>query len=285
MTKVLRWTGYVLGVFLLLALLAAAYVWVASDRKLNAQVEARPERLVVPTPAQLADGPRQLRILGCVSCHGEGLRGKLFFDEPNVAQVHAPNLTLIAAKATDQQLAQAIRQGVSHDGRALFIMPSAQYSRLMDGEVTALISAIRVQPRGGEQTPGIKLGPIGRIGVAMGKFKTQPNVVAEYAQNMPADLGPQFAKGRHLAMTNCSECHGSSFRGAEPKPELKAPDLSIVGAYDLPAFTKLMRAGVPPSGKDLELMDDVARGDFSHYTDEEIAALHAYLVERAKRAP
>jgi cytochrome c553 len=285
MTKVLRWTGYVLGVVLLLALLAAAYMWIVSDRQLNAQVEAKPERLVVPTPAQLADGPRQLRILGCVSCHGEGLRGKLFFDEPNVAQVHAPNLTLIAAKATDQQLAQAIRQGVSHDGRALFIMPSAQYSRLTDGEVAALISAIRVQPKGGEPTPRIKLGPLGRVGVALGKFKTQPAAVADFAQNMPADLGPQFTRGRHMAMTNCSECHGSSFQGAEPKPGLKAPDLSIVGAYDLPAFTKLMRTGVPVGGRDLELMDDVAKGDFRHYTEEEIAALHAYLVERAKRAP
>ena len=62
MAKVLRWTGYVLGVLLLLALLAAAYVWLASNRKLNAHVEAKPERLVVPTAAQLADGPRQLRI-------------------------------------------------------------------------------------------------------------------------------------------------------------------------------------------------------------------------------
>jgi len=285
MAKVLRWTGYVLGVLLLLAILAAVYVWMASAQKLNAQVDAKPERLVAPTAAQLADGPRQLRILGCVSCHGEGLRGKLFFDEPNVAQVHAPNLTLIAAKATDQQLAQAIRQGVSHDGRALFIMPSNQYSRLTEGEVAALISAIRVQPKGGEQTPGIKLGPIGRIGVVAGKFQTQPQAVADYAQNMPADLGSQFARGRHLAMTNCSECHGSSFGGGEPKPGLKAPDLSIVGAYDLPAFTKLMRTGVPASGKDLELMDDVAKGDFSHYTDEEIAALHDYLVERARRGP
>ena len=285
MAKVLRWTGYVLGVLLLLALLAAAYVWFASSRKLNAYVDAKPERLVVPTAAQLADGPRQLRILGCVSCHGEGLRGKLFFDEPNVARVHAPNLTLIAAKASDQQLAQAIRQGVSHDGRALFIMPSAQYSRLTDGELAALISAIRVQPRGGEQTPRIELGPIGRIGVVAGKFKSQPDAVADFAQNMPADLGPEFARGRHLAMTNCSECHGSSFGGAEPKPGLKAPDLSIAGAYDLPAFARLLRTGVPASGKDLELMDDVAKADFSHYTDEEMAALHAYLVERVQKAP
>lgn len=285
MAKVLRWTGYVLGVLLLLALLAAAYVWFASDRKLNAQVAAKPERLDVPTAAQLAEGPRQLRILGCVSCHGEGLRGKLFFDEPNVAKVHAPNLTLIAAKATNQQLAQAIRQGISHDGRALFIMPSAQYSRLTDGEIAALISAIRVQPKGGEQTPGIQLGPLGRIGIVGNEFKTQPVLVEEFAENMPADFGPQFAKGRHLAMTNCSECHGASFRGAAPTPDLSAPDLSIVGAYDLPAFVRLMRTGVPASGKKLRLMDEVAKNDFSHMTDPELAALHSYLVERAKRAP
>ena len=285
MAKLLRWTGYVLAVLVLFLALAAAYIWIASSRYLAANAGPKPERLAVPAAAQLADGPRQLRILGCVSCHGEGLRGKLFFDEPDVAKVYAPNLTLIAAKATDQQLAQAIRQGVSHDGRGLFIMPSAQYARLTDGEVAALISAIRVQPKGGEQTPAIQLGPIGRFGVVAGKFRTQPAVVDEFAQNMPVDLGPKFAKGRHLAMTNCAECHGSSFRGGEPKPGLKAPDLSIVGSYDLPSFSKLLRTGVPASGKKLELMDYVSKNDFSHYTDEEIASLHAYLVERAQRAP
>ena len=285
MAKLLRWTGTVLGVVLILILVAAAYVWIASSQKLGARVEARPEHLAVPTAAELADGPRQLRVLGCIACHGEGLRGKLFFDEPKVAQVYAPNLTLIAARATDQQLAQAIRQGVSHDGRALFIMPSAQYSRLTDGELASLISAIRVQTKGGEQSPPIKLGPIGRIGVATGKFRTQPELVQEYAQNFPGDYGPQFARGRHLALTGCSECHGPSLGGGEPKPGLKAPDLSIVGAYDLPAFTKLLRTGVPPTGKKLELMDEISKGDLSHMTDEEIAALHAFLVERAKRTP
>ena len=32
--------------------------------------------------------------------------------------LYAPNLTLVAAKATDEQLDQAIRQGIGHDGRA-----------------------------------------------------------------------------------------------------------------------------------------------------------------------
>ena len=285
MAKLLRWTGAVLGVLILLLALAAAYVWIASTRQLGSTIEAKPEKLVVPTAAELADGPRQLKILGCVSCHGEGLRGRMMFEEPKVAQVYAPNLTLVAAQATDQQLAQAIRQGISHDGHPLMVMPSAQYSRLTDGEVAALISAIRVQPRGGRQTPPIKLGPLGRIGLATGKFQTQPEKVSAYAQSLPADLGPRFARGRHLAVTACSECHGAALNGGEPQPDLKAPGLSMVGAYDLPAFARLLRTGVPSSGKKLTLMEEVAKADFSHLTDKEIAVLHAYLVERAQRAP
>ena len=284
MRRALRWAGYAAGGLFVLVVLGAAYIWIASNRAVHARVTAKPERLAGATPAQLADGQRQLQVLGCVSCHGEGLRGNKFFDEPNVATLHAPNLTLVAAEASDQQLAQGIRQGVGHDGRSLFAMPSAQYSRLTDGEVAALIHAIRALPRGGEQTPPVHLGPIGRIGLVTGKFKPQPQLVAEYAERMPADLGPQFARGRHLAMTNCAECHGPSFGGAEPKPGLKAPDLDIAGAYDLAAFTRLMRDGVPASGKDLDMMDDIARNDLRHLRDDEIAAIHAYLAARAQRS-
>jgi cytochrome c553 len=281
----LRLGGYVLGALLLIIAIAAAVVWATSALKLRSQVEPRPERLARPTAAELADGPRQLRILGCIACHGEGLRGKLFFDEPQVAQVWAPNLTRIADEATDQQLAQAIRQGISHDGRSLFIMPSAQYSRLSDGETAALISAIRVQPKGGSQTPPIKVGPLGRIGLVTGKFRSQPELVAQYADNMPADLGPRFARGRHIALTACSDCHGSSLAGGEPQPGLKAPDLTMAAAYDLSAFERLMRSGRPASGRKLKLMDDIARSDLRHMRDDEIAELHAYLAERARRSP
>jgi mono/diheme cytochrome c family protein len=285
MRTALRWAGYFAGFLLLLVVLAAASVWFMSSRTLTGRAEAHAETLVAPTPAQLADGPRQLNILGCVSCHGQGLRGKLFFDVPNVAKLYAPNLTLVAAQVDDQRLAQAIRQGVGHDGRNLFVMPSAQYSRLTNAETAALIHAIRLQPRGGTQTPSVSIRPLGRVGIATGKFKMQPDLIAEYAERMPADLGAKFAQGRHLAMTNCAECHGPALGGGEPEPDLKSPDLSIVGAYDLPKFNRLMRTGVPASGRKLKLMDEVARSDFSQYNDAEIAALYAYLHERAQRAP
>lgn len=285
MRAALRWFGYLLGAVLVLALLAILWVWIASERALGGSHEGVAEKLAPPTAAQLADGDRQMKILGCYSCHGAGLRGKLMFSEPNVADVYAPNLTLVAANASDQQLARAIRQGIGADGRPLFAMPSSQYSRLDDAEVAALISAMRALPAGGKQAPAISVGPIGRFAVAAGKLRAQPSEVERYKANMPADLGAQFAAGRKMAMVNCAECHGPSFGGGEPEPGMKAPDLIVAGAYDSPEFKRLMRTGVPTGNRKLGLMADVARNDFSHFTDDEIAAIHAYLKERAVRAP
>jgi mono/diheme cytochrome c family protein len=285
MTKLLRWTAYVLGVLLLLALLAGAYVWIASSQKLNAQVEVKPERIVAPTPAQLADGPRQLRVLGCLSCHGDMLLGDLFMDEPGLARIYAPNLTQIAAKASDQQLAQAVRQGIGYDGRPLLIMPSEGYQFMTDAEVASLISAIRTFPKGGRETPAASFGFMGRVGVALGKFHTAPELVETYRKSPIPDFGPQLAAGRHIVAVNCAECHGPILKGQEVKPGSIAPDLSIAGAYDLEQFKTLLRTGVPPGGKKLGMMASVARNDFSHLKDEEIAAIHAYLVERAQSAP
>ena len=140
MRKLLRWLGYGLAAILVLALIAAGWVWFASSRELSRSYAAVPERLARPSAAQLADAPRQARVLGCLSCHGAGLRGNRMFAEPGVATVWAPNLTRLAARASDQQLAQAIRQGIGFDGRPLWIMPSGLFSRLSDSEVAALIA-------------------------------------------------------------------------------------------------------------------------------------------------
>ena len=44
-----------------------------------------------------------------------------------------------------------------------------------------------------------------------------------------------------------------------------------------------MRSGRGAGGRDLGLMSEVSRNDFSHFTDQEIEALHAYLKARAER--
>jgi mono/diheme cytochrome c family protein len=283
MAKLLRWVGYVVGSLVLLLLIAAGTIWLLAAQKLSAHGNGKPEHLMTPTASQLADAPRQLYALRCLDCHGEGLRGDLFFDEPHVAKIYAPNLTEVAARSSDDQLARAIRQGFGTDGRSLVIMPSGTFARLDDGEVSALIAAIRSLPKRGEATPPREVGFLGRLGLVAGKFHTTPEEVAQYAQRQPLDLGPQYAIGRHIAASNCAECHGRDLGGGEVKPGVNAPDLMIAGAYDLPAFTKLMRTGVPPGGRNLKLMDEIARDGLGHMTDVQIEQLFAYLQVRAQR--
>jgi mono/diheme cytochrome c family protein len=283
--KALRWAGYLIGGVVLLLAVAAAYIWIESNRKLHAGIAEKAERLAVPSAVQLADGPRQLHVLGCLSCHGGGLRGDIFLDEPGLATIYAPNLTLVAAQASDQQLAQAIRQGIGHDGRSLVIMPSEGYQFLTDGEVAALIAAIRALPRGGKQVPPRRIGPKARLGLALGKFHTTPELIRTFRAARIPDFGPSFARGRHIVETNCAECHGPQLHGQEVEPGVVSADLQIAGAYDLDQFRTLLRTGIAPGNKDIGLMGRVAKDDFKYLTDEEIAAIHAYLVERARRLP
>lgn len=283
MKRILRWAGYVLAALLAVLLLFALYVWFASSRVLGATHAAALERLAVPTAAQRADAERQARILGCVSCHGEGLRGRMMFDAGPVARVWAPNLAELAPRISDQQFAQAIRQGIGHDGRALYVMPSPMYSRLSDQEVAALIGWIRSLPGGSQPTSGIEWRPLGRALVATGKFQSVMARMEEFRVRQPFDTGPDHAAGRRLAATVCSECHGADLTGGEPTPDVFAPDLSRVGAYEQTQFVRLMRTGRPPDGRDLGLMREIAESDTRLLTDEELASLYTYLRARAQR--
>jgi mono/diheme cytochrome c family protein len=220
--------------------------------------------------------------VGSIQTRDEAVRGRLFFDEPGVAKLHAPNLTLIAAAASDADLDRAIRQGIGHTGKALFVMPSQQYQFLTDGEVAALIEAIRRFPAGGEQTPSLQVGPLGRIGVVTGKFQTAPAQMVAYRAERVPDYGPRLADARHLVETGCTECHGPALRGKEVKPGTVAPDLAVALAYDPAQFRTLLRTGNAVGGRPLTLMADVARNDFHALTDAEIDDIHAYLTTRAR---
>jgi len=283
MARLLRWAGYFIAAVGVLVLVAIAAVWIISSQKLHATVSPHPETIATPTPPQLADAMRQARILGCFNCHGEGLAGHKMFDEPNVGTIWAPNLTQVAAKATDQQLARAIRQGVGTDGRSLFIMPSESFQNLSDQELGAIIALIRSLPRQGTETPQNAYGPLGRIGVATGKFKSAPALVSEYSTREPIRMGADLEPGRHHAILYCAACHNADLSGKEVGPGDVSPDLSIVGAYDPEAFKKLIRTGVPASGKTLPMMGPEAKSDLSHMNDAEIEELYAYLHARAEK--
>ncbi|HEX5264215.1 MAG TPA: c-type cytochrome, partial [Phenylobacterium sp.] len=228
----------------------------------------------------IARGQRIATVFGCHDCHGADLTGRLFFDEMPVAKVAAPNLALAMAHQSDQDLARAIRTGVAADARSLWIMPSDAYSLLSDAETSDLIAYIRTFPAKGAPQPAKTLGPVGRLGVLIGKFRSAPALLkASHGEGLP-DLGPRFADGRVLARA-CVECHGPDLKGLAA---VKSPDLAIAGAYDPDDFEKLLRTGVAAGGRKLGLMTESAPGRFNALSHEEISALHAYLKARAERA-
>ena len=148
-----------------------------------------------------------------------------------------------------------------------------------------MIAAIRALPRGGKEQPRASIGLMGRLGLALGEFHTAPDLVRTFSKAQAPDFGLQFAAGRHIVIVNCAECHGPQLHGQEVEPGVVSPDMEIAGAYDLDQFRAMLRTGVGPGGKDIGMMGRVAKRDFSHMTDAEIAQVHAYLAVRARRMP
>jgi cytochrome c553 len=295
MRKLLRAAGIGLAGLTALVLIALLITSIWSEIILRRHYQAEPQALANAPPALVAQGYRLARLHGCLSCHGDDLAGNRVFEAPLVGDIIAPNLTRLVRQRSDEELTIAIRQGIAPGGRGLLVMPSAVAQRMPPEETAALIAWIRTLPvKEGEARP-FRLGVPGRLMLILGDFRLQAEAVRQYRTMMPPDLGPEHAQGRQMAAAICAECHGPDLAGGPTpmadtnpsfgRPYNLPPSLDIVGAYDLEQFRTLMRTGVPPGGRDLGMMTSVAQRDLSNFTDEEIEALHRYLVERARRQP
>jgi len=229
-------------------------------------------------PAAVARGARLARVLGCNDCHGGDLRGRLYVDAPGIVSLWAPNLTLMTKDYSDGDFARAIRQGINPKGRALITMPSVAYSRLNDAETAEIIAYIRAQRPGGEVRPLSAVGWVGRIGLLTHAYRTAPTEVADARDHPLPDLGPRFAAGEAVARA-CVECHGADLGGDRG---VGAPDLRTVKDYDLARFSRLLHSGRSASGHELDLMSSTARRRFTALDQNDIAALYAYLRQRAR---
>ena len=98
---------------------------------------------------------------------------------------------------------------------------------------------------------------------------------------------PPLSGERLAYVVGCVNCHHQT-----PKEILNAPSLVLVKTYSLPEFRTLMKTGVTRGGRDMyaqgSIMGIVAREQLSHLTDQEMAAIHAFLgnhwtAERAAR--
>src|SRR6478735_3830613 len=128
-------------ILLVLCLLLAAAITftIGWHPFIGPRARATTNRQFERTPERLARG-RYLVVglAGCESCHS-----------PKDWKTHgAPNLTpdpeTGAANWSDDQIARSIREGIGHDGRAIFpMMPYAGYRTFSDEDVASIVVYLR----------------------------------------------------------------------------------------------------------------------------------------------
>jgi mono/diheme cytochrome c family protein len=281
MKRLLKWAGYGLAGIVALLLVVIGGAFAVSEAMIRWPAEKPTVRLVAASdPGAVERGRVVAKLNGCHDCHGKDLQGQLFHDEMPIIRAWGPNLSQLMTKQTDADLDRAIRHGVAADGRRLWIMPSSAFAHLSDQETADLVAYLRTYRPTGEKQPRFQVGPVGRLGVLLGQFKSEPDVLKANGPGLKLeDLGPQHAEGRELARA-CIECHGQTLAGSAM---VKSPDLSIVASYDPEDFERLLHTGVAAGNRKLGLMSAVAPARFGDLTSEQIAALQGYLKARADR--
>jgi cytochrome c553 len=271
--RVLKWTAIGLVSIVVLALLV---VYGVSEYRLRQTFDIATTPIIIPADfASRAHGQQIYATRGCEGCHGEGMKGKVFFDEKNIARLVAPNVPKVIRGYTDAELARLLRHGVRPNGRGVAVMPSSTFYNLDDQDVGALIAYLRSLPVKPDTLPPTELRILARIGLLTGQYKLEPLNITHDAPRPPKGPDPA-ALGRYTAMSSCTECHGMKLEGSPDTPAL-----SIVAGYSAAEFARLMRDGVPRDGRKLDLMATVAKSRFSHLTDDEVAGLYAYLSKQS----
>ena len=211
-----------------------------------------------------------------------GLPGKVF----------APNLTSDkesgAGNWTDDMLARAIREGIGHDGRALFgIMPFAHYRNMPDEDLASIIVYLRTLPAVKNPLPKTEIiFPVNYI------MRNDPQPIT--APIRSPDVSDPVKRGKFLVnLTGCADCHTPVDNHHVPIPGLDfsggqvlqapwgtvasanlTPDPSGIPYYDEAMFIKAMRTGAVGTR---ELNKTMPWSVLGNMTDQDLAGILAYL--------
>ena len=271
MKRVLKWAAFVL---VSVVVLAAVVIYGVSEMRLRQTFDIAAAPVTIPTDsATLANGRHVFETRGCQGCHGQGVAGKVFFDEPRIARLVAPNVPKAIKAYSDAELVRLLRHGIRPNGRGVAVMPSSMFYFLDDADLHSLVAYLRTLPvlESDSALPATEMRVLARVGLVIGQYKLEPvNIVHDAPRPPKAAEGAPL--GLYLAKTSCTECHGMDLKG-----DPTTPALSIVAGYTPEQFEKLMREGAPKDGRTMELMTPTAKNRFSHFSDTEVGALYAYL--------
>jgi len=270
--------------------------------------KARPlsERTFERTPQRLERGRYLVENLGCFDCHGEhdwtqhdapllpGTKGEgaNFPLEGLPGHVFPPNITpdpeTGAGTWTDDQLARAIREGIGHDGRALFsLMPYQDFRYLSEEDLASVVVYVRSIPPVRKAVPKTEIiFPVKYL------MRSDPQPITEPVP--PPDLSTPVSRGKYLVtIAGCSDCHTPQKNG-KPIPGLEfaggfvlkgpwgtvasaniTPDPSGISYYDEALFLETIRTGFVKQARKINQI--MSWYNYRHLTDEDLKATFAYL--------
>lgn len=304
--RLLRFTGYGAGVLVLL-LAVGITVTVGWRPFIGPKSRALTERRFEATPERLARGKYLAEsVTGCMACHTKLDRkdlpgsyasakkgGGASMDEGGDAWLVASNITPDVETGvggwTDDQLARAIREGVSPEGRALFpAMPYGGYKNMSDEDLASVVAYLRTVEPVRNPLPKTKIPfPLSRLVNIAPEPLSAP--VPEPDRSNPVKYGEYLIK-----VSDCAGCHtprggtgqmieGLEYGGGNVFDDGKGhtvatanitPDPTGISYYDEALFVETIRTGHVKARK---LDDAMPWWAFRGMTDEDLKAMFAYL--------
>lgn len=295
MRKVLKWIGSVLGVLLGLIVLAAVAVFIISGLQRNKVYDVQVEALTIPTDnAATARGQHITEAWGgCTQCHGDNLAGDEFINSPGFVVLYAKNLTSgeggIGETYSDEDWIRTLRHGVNPDRKSVVFMPSQHFTNMSDEDLGALIAYIKSVPPVDNTLPDVSFGPFGRLFILL-EPALLPARVIDHEASHPASVEADstVAYGDYLVNASvCAECHGEELNGVAAFEEGEPPSANLTPGGELAGwseedFIRTVQTGINPAGRELN-QGLMPKEFFLAFTDEELAAIFAYLQSLPKR--
>jgi mono/diheme cytochrome c family protein len=290
----------------IIALIALGISFTIGWRPLiGAKKRALTDRKFEATPQRLARGKYLVEgVTGCFTCHtdadwskpgappvaGREGSGHVRTDQ-GMPWLIAPNITpdkeTGAGNWSDDALARAIREGIGHDGRALFpIMPYPEYRQMSDEDLASVIAYLRTVPPVRNQLPATKM-PFPQNFLIQNVPEPLTATVAAPNQSTPASRGAYLV---HMAA--CANCHtpqengqpmpGMEFAGGfilyEPKGPVASSNItpapSGIGYYNDMTFVQALRVGKVGARP---LRASMPWWFFGKMTDDDLKSIFAFL--------
>jgi mono/diheme cytochrome c family protein len=284
--KVAKWVMIVLGVVIIAIMLGYGYARFSVDKRLNKKYEVAEEVITVRSDSTiLKAGKHQAIIRGCIECHGSGLQGKLFLDDPMLGRLSTPNLTKGQGGLGDYTIAdwvRALKHGVKRNGLPIIFMPCQETAQMTEEDMAAVIAYCQSVPPVDNTPPANDFKPLLYVLSATGTLPLLSAERIDHNAPLPGAVKKDDAleHGRYLTVL-CSGCHRENLKGGDalapgmpPVPDITSA--GHIGKWTLEQFTTVLRTGKTPEGKQL-LNENMPWQMTAQYSETEIGHLYVYL--------